>query len=138
VPGLVLLCAHDEVKRTLDQALELTRDIPAAHFHASSTERRFSNQAFLERLEILEDDVASATLSQPYASLVDLEVIENLAHGRDLGPVTDQEPVEAATGRRKGRTPGLSKDGGSISASMVELAGLEPATSCMPCRRSPS
>ena len=28
--------------------------------------------------------------------------------------------------------------GGSTFVQMMELAGLEPATSCMPCRRSPS
>jgi hypothetical protein len=41
-------------------------------------------------------------------------------------------------GRQDAITGDLSKVAGYDVATMVELAGIEPATSCMPCRRSPS
>ncbi len=110
--------SYDEIRSTLDRALDLTRDIQAAYYHASSIERRFFNQAFFERLEILEDEVSGATVAQPYASLLE-------------PGIADQEPDGHATGVQNGRTPVLSKVGGSITANMVGLAGLEPATSSM-------
>jgi site-specific DNA recombinase len=106
--------SYEEIRSTLDSALDLTRNIQAAYYHASSIERRFFNQAFFERLEILEDEVSGATVAQPYASLLE-------------PGVAGQEPD--GTGAQNVRTPVLSKVGGSITANMVELARLELATS---------
>jgi site-specific DNA recombinase len=130
--------SYDTLLETLDAALDLTRDIASAYWNASPPERRFLNQSFFERLDIYEDEVAQATVAQPFRDLLDAEFIEKLAQDPQGLAGTPQRADDAAKGPENNRTPILSKVGGSITAEMVELAGLEPATSCMPCRRSPS
>ena len=74
-----LSVSYEDARRTLDQALDLTRNIQAAYDDAGPTERRFFNQAFFERLDVLEDDIADANLAQPFRALLDDELVEALA-----------------------------------------------------------
>ncbi len=111
--------SYETNKRVLDLALNLTDDIQEAYRTASATERRMFNQAFFTRLEVREDEVVDAELAQPYRLLLDEEFIDAVASWNP-----------SPQGRRKnGRTPDHSLAGGSITDQMVELAGLEPATS---------
>jgi hypothetical protein len=134
-----LSVSYDKAKNTLDLALELTSDVQAAYRAAAPDARRFFNQAFFERIDILEDDVADATLAQPYKLLLDQDFIDALAdwQSKEADSASAEkaaEPVLAGTGARTDRTPGLSWAEGSIRTKMVELAGLEPATSWVRCR----
>ena len=141
--------SYEDATRTLDRALELTRDVRAAYRVAGPTQRRFFNQAFFERIEVLDDDVAEVTLAQPFRALLDEDFVEALATSADgaggdhPGRQVDAESggngaASALIGGGNDRTPDLSVVGGSIRDKMVELAGLEPATSWVRSRRSPS
>ncbi len=140
--------SHDEARATLDRALDLIGgDLRAAYEQANSTERRCFNQAFFERLDVLEDDVVDAELAQPFRSLLDDELIGVLEAGRDeasrpevsVGTSgTPEEAVPAVVGTGNDRTPDLSWARGSITDKMVELRGLEPLTFRLPAERSPN
>ena len=141
--------SYEEAKATLDRALALVGgDLRAAYLGATATERRCFNQAFFERLEILEDDVSDAELAQPFRSLMDTELIDALeawtdseAHRTEVPTDPDEgrdRAVPALVGVGNDRTPGLPSTRGSISDQMVELRGLEPLTFALPARRSPS
>jgi hypothetical protein len=59
------------------------------------------------------------------------------------GKSTPRQEIEAGKGAENGKAPVLNEEPGalalgSISTSMVELVGLEPTTSAVPRRRSPS
>jgi site-specific DNA recombinase len=140
---------YEVATRTLDRALSLTCDVEAAYRDANPTERRFFNQAFFERIEILEDDVSDASLAQPFRTLLDDGFIEALAtwtaDTAESGPVptrdlreADHTAVPALVGAGDDRTPDLFLVRGSIRDEMVELRGLEPLTFALPARRSPS
>jgi site-specific DNA recombinase len=108
---------HQDILETVDHALALTDNIQTAYLKADDTERRLLNQAFFEYLEIDNEEVAQHELAAPFAQLT---------------PITTNSAPNA-------RTPDpLKKVEGSYVQDLVEPAGLEPATSCMPCKRSPS
>ena len=131
-----LSLSYETARLTLDAALQLTDDVEAAYRAANSTERRFFNQAFFERLEIREDEVVDATLAQPYRVLLDEEFIEALAAWTpdeatptvSPGPQEVEEPVLVGAGVGNDRTPGVSQAEGSIRDKMVGREGLEPST----------
>ncbi len=129
---------YEQLLANLDQALTLAADMHRAYALAGPNVRRLLNQAFFKQLRIREDDEAQAVLTAPYEQLLaedlieSLEVAERFAR-QAFSPV--REPVEVV---QNGRTPDLALVRGSISEVMVELAGLEPATSWVRSRRSPN
>jgi site-specific DNA recombinase len=138
---------REKLLAALDIALSLTKDIQAAYRQADPTQRRLFNQAFFERLEIDGVEISGHKLTAPFMQLLANDLIEDALP--DATPEAD-EPAHTpdtrvlagvGAGPQKGRnaiTGDLSKVAGYHVAPMVELAGIEPATSCMPCRRSPS
>jgi hypothetical protein len=114
----------------MEVAIDLTKDLAAAYWNASPAERRLLNQAFFERLEIMEDDVAGSTTAEPFRTLLDPDFIAALATGA-LASEPDRDG-------QNDRTPAYSQDGGSITGKMVGDTGLEPVTSALSRRRSPS
>ena len=101
-----------EIERALDAALELTKDIETAYLNADPLERRLLNQAFFKHFEIDTEEIVDDALNPPFAQI------------HALAGLT--RPQERAG---KKRTPAPAKAGGSYVPLMVELAGLEPATS---------
>ncbi len=106
------LLNEEETKEALDSALELTRDIQAAYLNADPLERRLLNQAFFKHLEVDTEDIADDELNPPFAQIHALATL-----------------TRPKTRPRNGRTPVSAKSGGSYVEKVVELAGLEPATS---------
>ena len=88
--------------------------IQAANLKADPIERRLLNQAFFEYLEIDNEEIADQELAAPFAQI-------------------------APIGTARARTPDHPrKVEGSYVQHLMELAGLEPATSWVRSRRSPS
>ena len=118
---------HATILETLDLALDLTDNIQAAYLQAAPVERRLINQAFFEAIEIDDEEIAGHALVEPFNHLAPL------ATG-------NQHPAsQAATGPKKDRTPDpYAKAGGSYVPDMVERIGIEPMTSALQRRRSPS
>ena len=118
---------HATILQTLDLALELTDDIQAAYLQADHTERRLLNQAFFEAIEIDNEEIAGHTLAEPFQQIATLA--QRTRSGGRQGSKTP----------KKGRTPAPNaKVGGSYVPDMVERTGIEPVTSGLQSRRSPS
>ena len=132
---------YQDIAATLDLALEiLGEDLYDLYQRADDTIRRLLNQAIFNALYVCDETITATELTGPFAALCDLrDAIHQL-------PSTTPYPapaVIASTLPQDAKAPVPSGerellDVGSISEVLVELAGIEPATSCMPCRRSPS
>jgi hypothetical protein len=115
--------------------------------------RRQFNLAFFERLLIDEDYTVRGELAPPFDVILGDELrraaiaktdeatraaIEEALRQRhaQVEAENEQRPQAMLVGTDSPTTPygvvGWSQN------NMVELVGLEPTTSCMPCRRSPS
>ncbi len=92
---------HQDILETVDHALALTDNIQAAYLKADPIERRLLNQAFFEYLTIDNEEIADQELAAPFAQFA--------PNARTADPV--------------------NKVDGSYVQHLVELAGLEPATS---------
>ncbi len=109
---------HETILETLDHALQLTDNIQAAYLQADSTERRLFNQALFETIAIDTEEIDGHELAPPFAQLATLNNHYEMHEGNGH-----------AGGGTKKRTPNPAKVGGSDVQLLVELAGLEPATS---------
>ena len=118
---------HETILETLDHALQLTDNIQAAYLHADSTERRLFNQAIFETLAIDTEEIDTHEFAPPFVQLA------------ALNQHYERHASNGRPGRgTKKRTPDPAKVRGSDVPLLVELAGLEPATSWVRSRRSPS
>jgi site-specific DNA recombinase len=119
---------NEELLANLKKALRLTVHVQDAYKEASESTRKLLNQAFFTRIEVSEEDIDDVELTEPYARLLADDLLISLSHEGQDGTA-----VEMKGGGRKDRTPGLCRAEGSITGPSVELVGLEPTTSCMPC-----
>jgi site-specific DNA recombinase len=122
---------YTQAERTLKRSLELTETLANAYREAPLSVRRLMNQALFERLIIDADEGVSGTLNDPFALLME-------AAGKGDGTT-----AAASANRRPGRPQKhheARKPGphGLSQTNLVELAGLEPATSWVRSRRSPN
>jgi hypothetical protein len=96
------------------------------------------NQAIIDKLLIAEGEVVGHVLADPFRQLLSdglTELLEQAERVPDwLQPGVEEPQVPAVPVNE--RTADLSLVGGSINEKMVELAGLEPATSWVRSRRS--
>jgi site-specific DNA recombinase len=121
---------YQDVAETLDLALEIiSEDLHGIYLRADDPIRRLINQAIFKALYLSDEEITRAELAEPFIQLrsaVDAATAEKpLGGGRTAKgsrPSRGQEPLDV----------------GSISDVMVELVGIEPTTSAMPWRRSPS
>jgi site-specific DNA recombinase len=109
---------HETILETLDHALQLTDNIQAAYLQADSTERRLFNQALFETIAIDTEEIDGHELAPPFAQLATLNNHYEMHEGNGH-----------AGGGTKKRTPNPAKVGGSDVQLLVDLTGLEPATS---------
>ncbi len=134
---------HDELVSALALVLAiLSHDIHDLYLRARPTQRRFINQAIFEALWISHEDVERSDLKSPFDAIRVLSeatrIVNEAATGREA------EQIETGVqGAENGKAPEPDEASGalalsSISNSMVELAGLEPATSWVRSRRSPN
>ena len=61
---------HERVLDALDVALELTHDMQAAYIQADPSERRLLNQAFFERIEVVDEKVVGFRFADPFGLLL--------------------------------------------------------------------
>jgi site-specific DNA recombinase len=135
--------SFDDAIATLDLALEiLDDDLHDLYRRGDDTIRRLINQAIFNGLFVCDETITQAELAEPFAAL---RAFYDAIRGVPSN-TPEATPVPAAVA---GATPENAKapvlweerelfDVGSISDVMVELVGLEPTTSAMPWRRSPS
>jgi site-specific DNA recombinase len=109
--------AFGEVEDTLGKALDLLADCHGAYLDAPGHLRRQWNQALFERLVIYDDKIGEAKVAEPFATLANPQLPKALS-----GTATADGTV--------------SSGDGSNEQVLMELAGLEPATSWVRSRRS--
>jgi site-specific DNA recombinase len=134
---------YDDVATTLALALDiLGEDLHDLYRRANDTIRRLINQAIFNGLFVCDETITHAELAEPFAQL---RALYNAIRGIPSS-TSDSAPTAAAVAsvaqeNAKAPVPWEERepfDVGSISGVMVELVGIEPTTSAMPWRRSPS
>ena len=105
----------------IEDALKLLHDPQGLYEQMAPEQRRLMNQAIYAKLYVYEDAGIDAVLNPPFDEL--LEAKQALARAKTDGlPVTNNQP---------GTLAGVLLAGGSNKRVMVEVTGLEPATSTM-------
>ena len=136
---------HDTLQAALALALRLASyDLQDLYLRAAPHVRRLLNQALFEAIWIVHDDVAGSQLASPF---YELHVLGETSRSTTWDADAHQQParralagVAACPAPETGKAPAGAEalDHGSIRTKMVELAGLEPATSWVRSRRSPN
>ena len=130
-----------DIESHLDGALATTKTPHATYLASSPMERRLLNQTFFKRILVGEDGtIEDVELTPVYAAMAAWEP--------DLGRPAPTKPCPAKTAQlpakrsRRGASrtnpDPILRGQGLYKTSMVELAGLEPATSWVRSRRSPN
>ena len=133
---------HEDLQRALDRALEIVGlDIHDLYLRANSTQRRFINQAIFKAIWVCDEDVENSELNSPYEEIRIVSEATRIVN--QAAEKLRDEGQPALVAAHNGKAPAPEKGAGalaqgSISTSMVELAGLEPATSWVRSRRSPN
>jgi site-specific DNA recombinase len=131
--------SYQDIAETLDLALEIVGDdLHDLYLRAEDNTRRLINQAIFKALHVCDETITAVELAGPFAELRNLS---DAIH--DTTPHPLSAAIAAELGARNAKTPvpwgdREPLDVGSISNVMVEPAGIEPATSCLQSRRSPS
>jgi site-specific DNA recombinase len=141
--------------RNINAAISLVGDCERAYREASDTVRRQFNQAFFTQILVDDEYTITGEYAKPFDVLLSddlrqaaaIRANENLRTAIDevLGQrqddefsLTDQREQDLVlVGAETTPTP-VFRGRGLSKTSLVELVGLEPTTSCMPCKRSPS
>jgi site-specific DNA recombinase len=97
----------------LEAALDFTRDLHAGYLRVADEVRQLCNQAIFETLVVANEKIVGHTLKQPFRGL------------------SAFLPVDSGTENDKTAAPS-SWDGGLSFRSMVEAAGIEPASKDAP------
>lgn len=142
------LSVDDEtLKKVVRQAIALTDRIQTAYIMSNATEKRLFNQAFFEWISIENEEVVDCQLAQPFADLLPFRTVQPVSigelaecidpqdnWGETAGNPTNDEVLVGAVNAKTGDP--FSKVAGLDFASMVELAGFEPATFRLRTERS--
>jgi DNA invertase Pin-like site-specific DNA recombinase len=131
--------SHEDVAATLDLALEIIgEDLHTLYLRADDAVRRLINQAIFKALYVCDETVSAAELAQPFA---EVRALRDAIHGAISTTAARTLAAFASAFAANGKAP-VPWQGrellaiGSISDGMVELAGLEPATSWVRFGRS--
>ena len=127
--------AFDDIELTVLRAIRWATNLPEPYTTADDELRRQLNQAVLRRLLVWEDGVAACE----YTDGVEL-LFQTITTVR---PIPSQQTKERADTDREDPTASArvlslvpsSRHGLNIQH-VVEAMGIEPTTSCMPCKRS--
>jgi site-specific DNA recombinase len=122
---------YTQAETTLKRSLELAETLAKAYREASPKTRRLMNQALFQRLIINPDDGVTGTFNGPFDLLMQAAGMD----GAPAVPASANGHPERPQKRHKARITGPR---GLSQTNMVELAGLEPATSWVRSRRSPN
>ena len=126
---------HGEIQDALALVLSiLSHDIHDLYLRATPTQRRFLNQAIFAAIWVSHEDIEDSQLNTPFDEIRVISEANRIVN----------QAVQGLPQARKRQAPDPTEKGsgalalGSITASMVELVGLEPTTSSLPATRSPS
>ena len=121
-----------DIESALDGALAKASTPHATYLASTPLERRLLNQTFFKRILVGDQrTVESAELTPVYEALSAWE--PRLGKPRHLQAVTPP-----AKGAKSANPDPVSRGQGLHSGRMVEPTGIEPVTSCLQSRRSPS
>ena len=119
---------YEEARTHLHECLALAGDCQTVYACGSDTTRQMANQAFFTRIYLDADDTIRTEPTRSFGLILDPDTQQHALTWADPQPHAGTRPTRTLTHH----VEGSSKTRG------VELAGIEPATSCMPCKRSPS
>ena len=132
------LTEFETIEGNLERALDLASDCGAAYEQAPDHIKRMFNQAFFEKIFVVQID----------ESLAGVEINAKLKEPFDvlLGDELRMASQTAAPVRKSKRPAGKNAYGstsplqvqGLSNTLMVEVRGFEPLTPCMPCKCSTS
>ena len=121
----------------LRTALTLMEEPTVLYRRVDEPHRRLLLQTFFERLYVEREEISGAVSRQPFADLLTLHAQYTAS--------TSPETKNAGTSKSGTCVRSVTKVGlpaadllvnGWNRTTMVELRGIEPLTSCMPCKRS--
>ena len=113
----------ESVEQCLKKAYALIGNLRAAYLEATPRTRRLMNQALFERILVDDEDVVG-DFAKPFDLLME-------AAGREATQTVSRNDPKTTRGPESGPR-------GLNDVQMVELSGLEPLTSWVRSRRSPS
>jgi site-specific DNA recombinase len=121
----------EEARKLLADTLDLTRDCHAAYLEADDNTRRLFNQAFFSKIYIDEDDqtrerTVRMEYNQPFDDLLSRLVPAKVHQG--LQAEKQSSRLDARTGGSQ-CSSGPLEGQGCPPSTLVELAGIEPASS---------
>jgi hypothetical protein len=126
---------HGEIQDALALVLSIfSHDIHDLYLRATPTQRRFINQAIFKALWISHEDIEDSQLNTPFDEIRTVSEATRIVN----------QAIQGLPKARKSQAPDPKEEESgalalsSITASMVELVGLEPTTFWLPARRSPS
>ncbi len=124
---------HEQIQNALALVLSvLSHDIHALYLRANSIQRRFINQSIFAAIMVSHEDIEDSQLNAPFDEIRIVSeatrIVEDAAATQEASKITDrlQKPKDGQSPRLLGESRALAL--GSITASMVGPAGLEPAT----------
>jgi site-specific DNA recombinase len=120
------------------EAIQLLADPSEMYRQSRDENRRIINQAFFERLYVEDGTISGDLLAGPFDELIRLS---RRFEARRTKPRKTNGAPKGAIGRGVTRENLLERgvsDHVSNRVALVEHNGIEPLTSCMPCKRSTS
>jgi site-specific DNA recombinase len=119
----------------LENALLLLANPQELYRRMSPEQRRLLNQAIFERLYVSEDErvaITGAQLNTPFGDLIDArDELGLIRHRRQANRTASSAALAKAVGEAQSPLTSLFVGHGSKRPVMVEVTGLEPATSTM-------
>lgn len=135
----------DDIERNLKTALDLTVDCALAYRTAPNRIKKQFNQVFFKQILVKTDSTIDAELAPPFDTLLGYDV-RTAAHEKEVADTEKSKKPTLSNGlllesdlNRSAccqKAPFLAQ--GSVNSLLVEPRGIEPLTSWLPARRSPS
>jgi site-specific DNA recombinase len=134
---------YEQARQMLADCLDLSRDCHMAYLQATDPTRRLFNQAFFSKIYIDEDDdtrerTVRVDYNQPFDDLLARLITARVHHDLQEQDHAQQKARRETPAGSATPEPGIYQVQGSHTDTLVELRGLEPLASCMPCKRSTS
>jgi site-specific DNA recombinase len=133
---------HQQIERTVTEAIELAANWGRAYWKASDQTRRQLNQVFFDMFLIDIDGVAGARVTPAFRSVLSDDLVERF-EGRRPERIGTAEQAEEGMRARKGLPPGYARTYareprelilsgvGSSKTTLVGEGGVEPPPSCL-------
>ena len=133
---------YEQVRLTLADTLDMTRDCHTAYLEANENTRRLFNQAFFSKIYIDEDDetrerTVRVDYNQPFDDLLNRLVPAKVHHSLlTADPAGKQNARQECLAGDSLNLLGVAQGQGCPPSTLVEIQGLKPWTSALPALRS--